>query len=99
MMKTWLANALLGALHMVCRRLFEHVTDPARAQKKRHAMRERWDNYLDMARRKRCWWRVRAAESLGILFKFKTGPTEAVDRGDINPDNAKPERPELYRIH
>jgi len=98
-MKAWLAELMLGALHMVCRKLFDYITDPVRAQKKRHAMRQKWCHYLQMARKKRCWWRIRVAEFLGILFKFETLPTEAVDRGDTNPDKAKPTKPELYRMH
>ncbi len=99
-MKQWIAQMMWGALSLLGKKAFKWFTDPARAQKNRYAHREMWSAFYESAHRKRSWWRIRVAEWYAIQWKLETPPMEAMTRGDLNPDMAKPPGDAtLYRIH
>jgi len=83
-MKTYLANLMWDALLIFCTRLHDYIFDPERAARIRFAHRERWWQYKLRAEQTKSKRDDLRAKWWATMFDFKTNPTAALARGDLD---------------
>ena len=93
-MRAWIADILWDALSIFGRRLHDWVFDPDRHARIRFRHRERWWAYERKATKTMDPRDDMRARAWQIQFGFKTNPTDARLRGDLEPAKRPPERPE-----
>lgn len=84
-MKAWLANLIWDALLLVSVRLHDWFFSEERAAKQRFRHRELWWRYACRAAETNSTHDDMRARWWAVQFDFKTPPTEAVARGDLDP--------------
>lgn len=88
-MKKWIADVLWDALWIFLRRLHDWFFDADRAVRQRFKDRERWWNYKLKAEQTASKRDDMRAEWFRVRFDFKTNPTAALARGDLDPHAKK----------
>ena len=88
-MKAWIAQLLWDAMAIFLARVHDWIFSPERSARIRFANREKWWRYRQRAAETKSPRDDMRANSWAITFDFKTPPTVALARGDLDASARK----------